>query len=172
MEDTLITTYHTLILGALKKCHVSAYHPFFEDYLQISRMVLLETHRDFTAQDKDMDTFCGFVFQKICWTITDELRKEYKQSERAIPDTEGDTLISQLPVATDFSEEMDVALEIEELLPLLTPQETACLYYAFSYGDNLTTIATRCHVSKQAVARWRQQIQKKYQQMLTNRLSK
>lgn len=78
MENDLLDTYHVLLLGALKKCHIHPQHPNFEDYLQIARWTLIETHRRFIREDKEMDSFHNYVYQRIYWVITDELRKEKK----------------------------------------------------------------------------------------------
>lgn len=50
MEETLFTTYHSLILGALKKYYITPSHPEFDDYLQHARIELLLTHRDYQKQ--------------------------------------------------------------------------------------------------------------------------
>lgn len=75
MEDQLVEEYHVLVLGALKKCHVTSFHPMFEDYLQIARWVLVDAHRTFIKDGKSMDSFHNYVFQRIYWKITDEIEK-------------------------------------------------------------------------------------------------
>ena len=60
-ENDLIKTYHVLILGALKKCHVGPFHPNFEDHLQTARWLVIETYRYFIKEEKSLDSFNNYV---------------------------------------------------------------------------------------------------------------
>lgn len=156
MEDQLIEDYHILILGALKKCHVTKHHHLFEDYLQISRWVLIDCHRSFIKDNQNMDGFHNYVFQRIYWKITDEIRKELIYNGR-LYQGEAEDVFKELP---DTQQE-DV-LEIHELLEKcqssLTTQELLFLKDAFLNELSITEISKKHHVSRQTVYNWRSKV--------------
>ena len=81
MENQLLEEHHVLILGALKRCHISQTHPSCEDHLQNARWTLIETHRRFVKEGKSMETFNGYVFQRIYWKTTDIIRKDISYTD-------------------------------------------------------------------------------------------
>lgn len=156
MENKLIEDHHVLILGALKKCHVTKYHPMFEDCLQIARMVLIDTHRRFIKEDKDMATFNGYVFQRIYWKVTDEVRKEMNQASKYDVDTTEESL-SELPCSPqeDLLEVKDI---LEKLSECLTDKEALFLEEAYINELSPGEIAKKYQVSRQTVYNWRDRV--------------
>ncbi|MGX7025131.1 sigma-70 family RNA polymerase sigma factor [Vagococcus hydrophili] len=156
MENDLIKEHHVLILGALKKCHVTTYHPLFEDYLQIARWTLIETHRRFIEEDTEMSTFNQYVYQRIYWKITDEIRKERLNTERQENSSSDDTLL-QLP-----DKEADDLLEVKELLekisPLLTDIERCFLEDAYIHDLSILEIAKKNKTSRNTVYKCRNRV--------------
>lgn len=156
MENDLIKQHHVLLLGALKKCHVTTYHPLFEDYLQIARWTLIETHRRFIKEEKDLDTFNQYVYQRIYWKITDEIRKEYLDKERRETTSTEETLY-QLP-----GKATEDLLEIKELLekisPELTEKERIYLEEAYINELSIIEISKKYHVARSTVYNWRDHV--------------
>ncbi|HCM90435.1 MULTISPECIES: sigma-70 family RNA polymerase sigma factor [Vagococcus] len=156
MENDLIKQHHVLLLGALKKCHITTYHPLFEDYLQIARWTLIETHRHFIKEEKDLATFNQYVYQRIYWKITDEIRKEYLDKERREATSTEETLY-QLP-----GKETEDLLEIKELLekisPQLTQKEKIYLEEAYINELSIIEISKKYHVSRSTVYNWRDHV--------------
>ncbi|MEG0254897.1 sigma-70 family RNA polymerase sigma factor [Vagococcus sp.] len=156
MENQLVEEHHVLILGALKKCHVSTYHPQFEDYLQIARWTLIETHRRFIKEEKDMTSFHNYVFQRIYWKITDEIRKEMNRSEKLQTDSTEELLL-ELP-DTSCDDLLEVTDILDKLSTQLTPQEKLFLEEAYLNELSVTDIARKYHVSRQTVYNWRDKV--------------
>lgn len=156
MENELIKEHHVLILGALKKCHVTKYHPMFEDYLQIARWTLIDTHRSFKKSGKPKESFNGYVFQRIYWKITDEIRKELIYSDR-LSTEEQDTFYYEIPDTTqeDLLEVKDILSQLSEVL---TEQEKIFLEEAYINELSITDIARKYKVSRQSVYNWRDKV--------------
>ena len=156
MEDQLVEEYHVLVLGALKKCHITSFHPMFEDYLQIARWVLVDAHRTFIKDGKSMDSFHNYVFQRIYWKITDEIRKELTYKDR-LQTGEDDELFRDLP-----DTRQEDLIEINELLEkcqtILTENEKLFLEEAYVHELSITAIARKHHVSRQSVYNWRDKV--------------
>lgn len=156
MENQLIKEHHVLILGALKKCHVSTYHPQFEDYLQIARWTLIETHRRFVKEGKEMNSFHNYVFQRIYWKITDEIRKEMNRSDKLQTD-QSEELLNNLPDTTqeDLLEISDI---MTKLNAQLTEQEKIFLEESYLNELSVTDISRKYNVSRQTVYNWRNKV--------------
>lgn len=156
MENELIKEHHILILGALKRCHVTKYHPMFEDYLQIARWTLIDTHRCFKKEGKPIETFNGYVFQRIYWKITDEIRKEITYSDRLSKEDQ-DTFFYEIPDAPqeDLLEVKDI---LSKLSQVLTEQEKIFLEEAYVNELSVTEISRKYNVSRQTVYNWRDKV--------------
>ncbi|MGO3732006.1 MAG: sigma-70 family RNA polymerase sigma factor [Vagococcus sp.] len=157
MENDLLDTYHVLLLGALKKCHIHPQHPNFEDYLQIARWTLIETHRRFIREDKEMDSFHNYVYQRIYWVITDELRKEKKRQDRHLQD-QSDNDFDTLSACTTFDEDIEVKVLLDTLAPQLSPQEATFLEEAYLNDLSVSAIAKKYNVSRRTVYNWRDKV--------------
>ena len=162
MENKLIETYHSLILGALKKCHITSTHPDFEDYLQQARIELLLTHRLYEKEPTNRPPFRPFVFQKICWTTLDKLRKEQRRYDRESYD---DTLFETLFDETIETHYLIATDTYHKLILELTDAEKKFLDDRFFYQLTISEIAKKHHVSRQTVYRWRDGVRKKYKKL-------
>jgi len=162
MENKLIETYHSLTLGALKKCHITSTHPDFEDYLQQARIELLLTHRLYEKEPTNRPPFRPFVFQKICWTTLDKLRKEQRRYDRESYD---DTLFETLFDETIETHYLIATDTYHKLILELTDAEKKFLDDRFFYQLTISEIAKKHHVSRQTVYRWRDGVRKKYKKL-------
>ncbi|MEG2708929.1 MAG: sigma-70 family RNA polymerase sigma factor [Vagococcus sp.] len=156
MENELLEQHHVLILGALKKCHITHYHPDFEDYLQIARWVLIDTHRSFVASGKSLDAFHNYVYQRIYWKITDEVRKNISHQDKLIHDDQ-ETLLNELPASPE-DDLIEIKDFIAQLTPKLTKQEALFLEDAYVNELTMSAIAKKHQVSRQTVYNWRDKV--------------
>ncbi len=156
MENQLLEDHHVLILGALKKCHISTYHPQYEDYLQIARWTLIETHRRFIKEEKDLTSFNNYVFQRIYWKITDEIRKELSLKEKIETESTEERLLELAD--TPKEDLLEVTETISQLNELLTKQEKIFLEEAYFNELSITDIARKYQVSRQTVYTWRDKV--------------
>lgn len=162
IERDLCATYHTLILGALKRYNITSRHTDFDDYLQQARIELLLTHRMYEESTKKLPDFRPYVFQKICWSTSDLLRKEknictksdYIEIQSIEHNLKDDSNLASLHLANDL---------YDSLSALLLPTEK--IYLDESFFDNLTIsqIACKHKVSRKTVYKWRDGVRKKYQ---------
>lgn len=159
MEETLFTTYHSLILGALKKYHITPSHPEFDDYLQHARIELLLTHRDYQKRPDNRPPFRPFVYQKICWATVDKIRKEQRRYDKDIIE---DSQLDLLTEDKDISSSLATTDLYHQFSQTLTPCEKK--YLADRFFDQLTMsqIADKHKVSRKTVYRWRDGVRKKY----------
>lgn len=162
MEEKLMETYHSLILGALKKCHITQSHPEFDDYLQQARIELLLTHRLYEKEPTNRPPFRPFVFQKICWTTLDRLRKEQRRYDKDVPD---DTLLDNLTVDSSETSQLVATDTYKKLVSVLTESETNYLHDRFFDHLTMSQIAQKHHVSRQTVYRWRDAVREKYKKL-------
>lgn len=156
MENQLLEDHHVLILGALKKCHVTPFHPLFEDYLQIARWTLIETHRRFIKEGKELSSFNNYVYQRIYWKITDEIRKELNLKEKLQTDST-DELFAEIP-DTKQEDLLEVADILKQLTEQLTEQEKIFLEEAYFNELSITDIARKYKVARQTVYNWRDKV--------------
>lgn len=162
-EDQLITKHHVLILGALKKCHITSFHPMFEDYLQMARWVLIDTHRQFIREGKPLKSFHNYVYQRIYWKITDEIRKDKHLYEEDT--TEDETDISELEhmlADTSLEDTVEIKVLLSQLQKVLTPQEKIYLEESFLNDLTVSEISSKHKVSKRSVYNWRDKVAIKY----------
>ncbi|MGX4686662.1 sigma-70 family RNA polymerase sigma factor [Vagococcus sp. JNUCC 83] len=162
MEDTLFTTYHSLILGALNKCHMTPSHPEFDDYLQHARIELLLTYRDYDKQSEDKPPFRPFAYQKIYWATLDKLRKEQRRIDKDIIE---DTHLDYLSEDTDFSSCLSTTDLYYRLLETLSISEEKFLNDRFFNQYTISQIADKHNVSRKTVYRWRDGVRKKYKEI-------
>lgn len=161
-ESELIEHYHVLLLGALKRCHIKCHHPEFDDYLQIARLILLETYREFSTTNQDMSGFHNFVYQKIYWQLTDTLRKEARRT------TTQDVIDPYVMDYTDLPTTIidEEAIAVSELISALSPDLTKHerRYLIETYINDLTVkqLAEKYQVNRTAVYKWRRGVAKKY----------
>ncbi|MGY3765885.1 sigma-70 family RNA polymerase sigma factor [Vagococcus vulneris] len=159
-EEELINNYHVLILGALKRCHIRPHHPEFEDHLQTSRIVLIESYREFIAENKSLSAFHNYVYQRIYWEIIDTIRKEARR--QAVLET-NDDLPETTRIVADFDEETIAVSElIDTLAPHLTEHEKIYLRESYVNDLSIKELAKKYQVSRTAVYKWRYGVAKKY----------
>ncbi|MFW7420196.1 sigma-70 family RNA polymerase sigma factor [Vagococcus fluvialis] len=162
-EDKLITKHHVLILGALKKCHITNFHPMFEDYLQIARWVLIDTHRQFIREGKSLESFHNYVYQRIYWKITDEIRKDKNLYDESTTEDEIDiSELEHMLADTTLEDTVEIKVLLSQLQKVLTPQEKIYLEESFLNDLTISEIASKHKVSKRSVYNWRDKVAIKY----------
>lgn len=162
-EDKLITKHHVLILGALKKCHITSFHPMFEDYLQIARWVLIDTHRQFIREGKPLESFHNYVYQRIYWKITDEIRKDKNLYDESTTEDEIDiSELEHMLADTTLEDTVEIKVLLSQLQKVLTPQEKIYLEESFFNDLTVSEIASKYKVSKRSVYNWRDKVAIKY----------
>ena len=162
-EDQLITKHHVLILGALKKCHITNFHPMFEDYLQIARWVLIDTHRQFIREGKPLESFHNYVYQRIYWKITDEIRKDKNLYDESTTEDEIDiSELEHMLADTSLEDTVEIKVVLSQLQKVLTPQEKIYLEESFLNDLTISEIASKYKVSKRSVYNWRDKVAIKY----------
>ena len=162
-EDKLITKHHVLILGALKKCHITSFHPMFEDYLQIARWVLIDTHRQFIREGKSLESFHNYVYQRIYWKITDEIRKDKNLYDESTTEDEIDiSELEHMLADTTLEDTVEIKVLLSQLQKVLTPQEKIYLEESFLNDLTISEIASKHKVSKRSVYNWRDKVAIKY----------
>ena len=162
-EDKLITKHHVLILGALKKCHITSFHPMFEDYLQIARWVLIDTHRQFIREGKPLESFHNYVYQRIYWKITDEIRKDKNLYDESTTEDEIDiSELEHMLADTTLEDTVEIKVLLSQLQKVLTPQEKIYLEESFLNDLTISEIASKHKVSKRSVYNWRDKVAIKY----------
>lgn len=162
-EDKLITKHHVLILGALKKCHITSFHPMFEDYLQIARWVLIDTHRQFIREGKSLESFHNYVYQRIYWKITDEIRKDKNLYDESTTEDEIDiSELEHMLADTTLEDTVEIKVLLSQLQKVLTPQEKIYLEESFFNDLTISEIASKYKVSKRSVYNWRDKVAIKY----------
>ena len=162
-EDQLITKHHVLILGALKKCHIANFHPMFEDYLQIARWVLIDTHRQFIREGKSLESFHNYVYQRIYWKITDEIRKDKNLYDESTTEDEIDiSELEHMLADTTLEDTVEIKVLLSQLQKVLTPQEKIYLEESFLNDLTISEIASKHKVSKRSVYNWRDKVAIKY----------
>ena len=162
-EDKLITKHHVLILGALKKCHITSFHPMFEDYLQIARWVLIDTHRQFIREGKPLESFHNYVYQRIYWKITDEIRKDKNLYDESTTEDEIDiSELEHMLADTSLEDTVEIKVLLSQLQKVLTPQEKIYLEESFFNDLTISEIASKHKVSKRSVYNWRDKVAIKY----------
>lgn len=162
MEEQLFTTYHSLILGALKKCHITPTHPEFDDYLQRARIELLIAHRHYQTDVENHPPFRPFVYQKIYWATLDAIRKEQRRFDKDVIE---DSFLESIPQEEDMTCCLVASDLYHELLALLSKDETHFLNDRFFEQLTISQIAKKHHVARQTVYRWRDGVRKKYQKI-------
>lgn len=70
-----------LIHGVLKRIHIYPSRIEYEDYFQEAIIIYALTYEKFMSEHNATDKFKGYIFQKLCWRMTDLLRQEMKYSE-------------------------------------------------------------------------------------------
>ena len=162
-EDKLITKHPVLILGALKKCHITSFHPMFEDYLQIARWVLIDTHRQFIREGKPLESFHNYVYQRIYWKITDEIRKDKNLYDESTTEDEIDiSELEHMLADTTLEDTVEIKVLLSQLQKVLTPQEKIYLEESFLNDLTISEIASKHKVSKRSVYNWRDKVAIKY----------
>ena len=156
MENQLLEEHHVLILGALKRCHISQTHPSCEDHLQNARWTLIETHRRFVKEDKSMETFNGYVFQRIFWKTTDTIRKDINYTDH-LQTGEEDDLIADIP-DTRQEDLLEIKDILEKLKDVLTDNEKIYLEEVYINDASITEISRKYKVSRQTVYKWRDKV--------------
>lgn len=159
-ENELIKTYHVLILGALKKCHIGPHHPMFEDYLQIARWLLIDTHRYFIKEDKSFESFHNYVYQRIFWKITDEIRKDIHYTDRLCLENDREDEEPLYMTIPDTSQEelIEVRDILSRLAAVLTDNEKNYLEDAYIHDLTITQIAKKHQISRKTVYQWRNRV--------------
>lgn len=169
MEEDIFTTYHPLILGALKKCHIYHHHPDFDDYIQAARIELLLLHREYDDKKHlNQPPFAPYAYQKIYWRTLDLVRKETKRLDNhplddlildVYEDTKEDTCLHKFVETSDT-----YTLLCQEL----TPFETKVLEDRLFKQLSVTQLSKKYDLSRQTIYRVMERIQKKYRKIEKN----
>ncbi|MGX6971065.1 sigma-70 family RNA polymerase sigma factor [Vagococcus bubulae] len=162
MEEHIFTTYHSLILGALKKCHITPLHKDFDDYLQLARIELLLAYRLYEENPDEHPPFRPFVYQKIYWSTLDAIRKEQRRFDK---DNVEDSFVESIPQDDDISCCLTTTDFYYELIKTLSTDEQHFLNDRFFEQLTISQIAHKHNVARQTVYRWRDGVRKKYQKI-------
>lgn len=65
-----------LIHGVLKRVHIFTTRSDYEDYFQEALILYAQTYTDYCQDGKDLSKFKQYIFQKLTWRLTDNLRQE------------------------------------------------------------------------------------------------
>ncbi len=166
--DILSPENQRLVHGALKKYGIYPHSQQYEDYLQLARLTLLEAYQIFQAGNHPNSRLNVFIYQRICWKLTDALRKEQRRQSRMARST--DEQLQQLAEKQTISEaaSIEYQLFIETVLPHLTAAERHYLIDVFLYDLSVVEIARKRQVSRSTVYKWRNRLALKYLKFFQN----
>lgn len=67
-----------LIHGVLKRLHIYQTSNNYQDYVQEAMIIFAQAYVDYVEQEKDLEKFNVYIYQKLSWRLTDLLRKEQR----------------------------------------------------------------------------------------------
>lgn len=159
-----------VIFGVLKHLGVNRQCHYFDDLVQEGRLIFVQGYLDYDGNiAADEGKFMASTYHKIRWRLIDLLRKQTKQAEHqefsldnelipmeiketvTIDNTSCDSPVDQLVSNNFFMRLFDIcsANERKFLIGAVLEQKTA------------TEIAHHYQVTKQAVYKWKKQVQAK-----------
>ncbi|GEK90975.1 sigma-70 family RNA polymerase sigma factor [Alkalibacterium kapii] len=167
LTDELATDFlfvhESLVYGVLKACHVGYTQAYYDDYVQIGRLNLIQAYEVFPEdlrEEQNYYRFTGFAYQRVRWAILDELRKAAKERERESGVI--DTSVFEAPMSNDRSEESVVYWELfQSMFACLNEQEKEYLEDAVILRLNVSAMAKKYGVSRKTVYQWKQRVGKK-----------
>lgn len=67
-----------LIHGVLKRVHIFRTRSDYDDYFQEAMIIYAQAYVNYCQKEDDLSKFNQFIFQRLCWRLTDMLRQEKK----------------------------------------------------------------------------------------------
>ncbi|MQS45232.1 sigma-70 family RNA polymerase sigma factor [Companilactobacillus mishanensis] len=67
-----------LIHGVMKRVHIYQMNDNYQDYVQEAMIIYAKAYVDYLAEERDVEKFNVYIFQKLVWRMTDLLRSEKK----------------------------------------------------------------------------------------------
>lgn len=159
-----------VIFGALKHLGVTRQCHYFDDLVQEGRLIFVQGYLDYDGDiTADEHKFMGLMYKKIYWRLIDILRRQSNQNEHhefsldnelipteiieevTLDSNSSDSPLDQL-VSNDF---------FMRLFDICSANERKFLIGAVLKQKTATEIALRYGVTKQAVSKWKKQVQAK-----------
>ncbi len=159
-ENKLLTENVSLLYGALKKSHIYAGSPDFEDYLQIARISFCEAYQKYpeVVTNENLYSFKGFAFQRVYWKLIDAQRQNGRRQNNETSLNEAGLALLELPNDQNFQNDLEMKIYLEHLLPNLTEEENLFLKEVYQNDLTISQVALKYQVSRKTIYRWRRNL--------------
>ncbi len=164
--DFLLKDNHVgVIFGVLKKLHVFASSPYYEDMIQDGVFYFIDAYQN-APQEKPEDRM-AFIYQSMIWKMTDFLRKE-RVLQGYLPETANEESNEEILLSLhekDVWQDSHHQIHYEQLMKICSDNERKYLRASFELGMNITQIAKYYKVSRPTIYLWREGLRRKFKEI-------
>ncbi len=129
-----------LIHGAIKRAGVWRHHQDYDDFLQEALLVYAQAYQQYPGDPEHDQQFLPYVFQQICWRMTDLLRYQQRRQMADLPAE----LPGKLP---DFGDHSVVLILLNQLTQQGSQVDQLIIREHFILGRPLSAVATQYQLS-------------------------
>ncbi|WP_125768114.1 sigma-70 family RNA polymerase sigma factor [Lapidilactobacillus wuchangensis] len=151
-----------LIHGAIKRAGVWRHHQDYDDFLQEAYLVYAQAYQQYPGDPAQEAQFLPYVFQQICWRMTDLLRYQQRRQMADLPTK----LPGKLP---DFSEHSVVLMLLQQMTQQSSAVDQLIIREHFILGRPLSALATKYQLSPRTLRARRYYLRQRLAKQLATR---
>lgn len=170
-----IDDHERVIFGVIKRLGVNKQHHYYDDFVQEGRLIFISAYEKFPGNvTVEEEKFMVFAYQRIYWHLLDLLRRQSQQISHHEFSLDNELIPTEIKEAitldpTSKVNQIDQLVNDDffiRLFPSCSTNERRFLLDAVLKQKTNIEIARHYQVSKQAVSKWKRQVQRKAQEVI------